>query len=74
MSQLIKFSSQAEAEVLEAIKKIAGQEGRQLQFVLDEAMRDYIEKKRTGKPRRHVMEAFDGSLHSFDPLYDALAK
>lgn len=74
MSQLVKFSSQADAETLETIKQIARQEGRQLQLVLDEAMRDYIEKKRTGKPRPHVLEAFDESLRSFDPLYDALAK
>jgi hypothetical protein len=37
-------------------------------------MRDYIEKKRIGKPRRHVMEAFDDGLRGFDPLYEALAK
>ena len=74
MSQRVKFSSQADAEILENIKQIAQQEGRQLQLVLDEAMRDYIEKKRTGKPRRHVMEMFDNSLRSYGPLYDALAK
>lgn len=74
MSQWVKFSSQTDAETLDSIKQIAKQEGRQLQLVLDEAMRDYIEKKRTGKPRRHVMEMFDDSLRSFDPLYGALAK
>jgi hypothetical protein len=37
MSQLVKFSSRAEAEILDAMKQIAGQEGRQLQLVLDEA-------------------------------------
>lgn len=74
MSQLTKFSSQADSEILNTMKKIAKQEGRQLQILLDEAMRDYIEKKRSGKPRRHVLEAFDDSLKNFDPLYDLLAK
>ena len=74
MSQRVKFSSQADAEILENIRQIAQQEGRQLQLVLDEAMRDYIEKKRTGKPRHHVMKMFDDSLRSYGPLYDALAK
>jgi hypothetical protein len=37
-----KFSSQAEPEALEAPQAIADQEGRQLQSVLGEAMREYV--------------------------------
>jgi len=73
-TEKVKFSSQADAAVLGAIKALAEQEGRQFQALLDEALRDYVEKKRTGKPRRHVMEAFDQSLHAFDPFYEKLAK
>ncbi|MFT5427053.1 MAG: hypothetical protein ACI9ZT_002009 [Gammaproteobacteria bacterium] len=69
-----KFSSQADAQILAEIKQIASGEGRQLQSVLDEALRDFIEKKRTGKPRRHVMEAFDESLKVNDKLYEKLAR
>ncbi len=69
-----KFSSQADTEVLAEIKQIAATEGRQLQSVLDEAMRDFIEKKKTGKPRRHVMEAMDESLKVYDQLYGKFAK
>lgn len=69
-----KFSSQADPEVLAEIKNIASNEGRQLQSVLDEAMRDFIEKKKTGKARRHVMDAFDDSLKVHDKLYEKLAQ
>lgn len=69
-----KFSSQASPEVLAALREIARAEGRQFQSVLDEAMRDYVERKRSGRPRRHVLAAFADSLAEFDTLYQKLAK
>jgi len=69
-----QFSSQAAPEVLAALMKIAESEGRQLQAVLDEALRDYIERKEKGLPRRHVMDAFTQSLGEFDSLCRELAK
>jgi predicted transcriptional regulator len=59
-----KFSSQAAPEVLAALRRIAESEGRQFQAVLDEALRDYIERK----------EAFAHSIGEFDSLYRELAK
>jgi len=69
-----KFSSQAAPEVLDALRKIAETEGRQFQAVLDEALREYIERKEKGRPRRHVVDAFAQSLSEFDELYRELAK
>jgi len=69
-----KFSSQATPEVLATLHKIAESEGRQFQSVLDEALRDYVERKEKGRPRRHVAEAFAQSLQEFDSLYRELAK
>jgi membrane-bound ClpP family serine protease len=69
-----KFSSQATPEVLAALRKVADSEGRQFQAVLDEAMREYIERKKNGRPRRHVIDAFAHSLDEFDKLYRELAK
>lgn len=69
-----KFSSQAAPEVLTALRKIAATEGRQFQAVLDEALREYIERKELARPRRHVIEAFAQSLAEFDELYRDLAK
>ena len=69
-----KFSSQAAPEVLAALREIAQQQGRQFQAVLDDALRDYIDRKQSERPRRHVMASFAASLDEFDSLYRELAK
>ena len=45
-----KFSSQASPEVLAALRQIAESQGRQFQAVLDEAMRDYIDRQQKERP------------------------
>ena len=74
MSTLRKFSSQAEPEVLDGLQEIAAREGRQLQAVLGDAMREYLTRKRQQAPRRNVLEAFQDSLKERDDLYRSLAK
>ncbi len=69
-----KFSSQAAPEVLAALRQIAETQGRQFQAVLDDALRDYIDRQQRARPRRHVMAAFTASLDEFDALYRELAK
>jgi protein-disulfide isomerase-like protein with CxxC motif len=69
-----KFSSQAAPEVLAALRQIAESQGRQFQAVLDDALRDYIDRQQKERPRRHVMAAFASSLDEFDNLYRELAK
>ena len=69
-----RFSSQADAKLLAEMRKIARDEGRQLHAILDEAMRDYVEKKLSRKPRPQVRKAFAKSLRDFGALYKELAK
>jgi len=69
-----KFSSQTESEILNALQKIAESEGRSMQAVFDEALREYIERKEKGLPRHHTLDAFSQSLKEFDQLYRELAK
>lgn len=69
-----KFSSQASPEVLAALRQIAETQGRQFQAVLDEALREYIDRQQKDHPRRHVMRSFASSLDEFDSLYRELAK
>jgi len=71
---LEKFSSQAAPEVLTALRQIAHTQGRQFQAVLDEALRDYIDRQGKQRPRRQVLEAFADSVQQFDELYRELAK
>ena len=69
-----KFSSQAAPEVLAALRQLAEAQGRQFQAVLDEALRDYIDRHQKERPRRHVITSFASSLDEFDTLYRELAK
>jgi hypothetical protein len=74
MSALSKFSSQADPELLEALRDLATREGRQFQAVLADAMREYLARKRQDAPRKNVLEAFQESLKERDELYRSLAK
>ncbi len=69
-----KFSSQASADLLKAMRHMAEVEGRQFQALLDEAMREYLERKEKSTPRKHVLEALAQSIEEFDSLYEKLAK
>jgi hypothetical protein len=69
-----KFSSQANPLLLDDLRALAAQEGRQFQALVEEAFADYIAKKRGQKPRPDVMDAFAASLSEFDTLYRDLAK
>ena len=70
----VKFATQAAPLVLESLKNIAAHEGRHIQALVDEALRDYIDKKTGNAPRRHVMDSFKNSTAKYDGLYKELAK
>lgn len=74
MTELQKFSSQASPDVLEQLRRIAKVEGREFQAVLDEAMREYIERKAGERPSRRVLMHLSESVEEFDELYRELAK
>jgi hypothetical protein len=65
---LEKFSSQAEPEILCAVKELAKQEGKRFQALVNEAFMDLLEKRKQTKPRRFVMEQFQNSLGEYDRL------
>jgi hypothetical protein len=69
-----EFSFQAAPETLAALRRIAEAQGREFQTVLDEALREYIDRRQREHPRRHVMASFSSSLDEFDGLYRELAK
>lgn len=69
-----KFTSQAVPEVLAELRQIAESQGRQFQAILEEAMRDYIDRQQKEKPLCQVMTASTSSPEEFDDLYRELAK
>ena len=73
-TKMQKFSSQADPELLAALRAIAKQDGRHFQAILEDAMRDYIEARRQDKPRTAVMAHFRASLEKNRRLGELLAK
>lgn len=71
---LSKFSSQANPEILNTLHQIAEVEGKKFHAVLDEAFRDFLNKKGALTPERQVIASFAQSLHEFEDLYKELAK
>ena len=69
-----KFATQVNSEILAALRSLAKSEGRQLQALVDEALADLLEKRKQGRPRAHVMAAYQGSHEKFGPLYKKLAE
>ena len=61
-SQKVKFATQADPQVLSVLRGMAQAEGRQLQSLIDEALREYVQRKQGTVPRRHVLSALDESL------------
>ena len=69
-----KFSSQAPPDLLAAMRKIARNDGRHFQAVLEDAMRDYIEGRTQSNVRPEVMAHFRASLEKNRRLFELLAK
>ena len=71
---LQKFSSQARPELLEDVRAIAAEEGRQFQAVLDEALAEWVARKRGDAPRPEVLGHLKASIARHRKLYEQLAK
>jgi len=69
-----KFATQVDPELLLGVRKLAQQEGRQLQALIEEALMDLLEKRRQSRPRSHVMAAYHGSHEKYAALYQKLAR
>jgi len=69
-----KFATQVDTELLDAVKGIAKEEGRQVQSLVDEALADLVEKRRLARPRAHVMATYRSSVDRFGRLYKKLAE
>ena len=69
-----KFSSQASPELLEALRGVARDEGRQLQAVLEDAMREYLDGRARGKVRPEVMAHYRASVERNRRLLELFAQ
>ena len=69
-----KFSSQADHDLLAALRDLASKEGRHFQAVLEDAIREYVDNKARGRVRPEVMAHFRASLEKNRRLYELLAQ
>jgi hypothetical protein len=72
----VKFATQVDAELLESVRQLAKSEGRQIQAVVEDALRQHLETKQAHTPpgREHVMEAYLKSTERYSGLYKKLAQ
>ncbi|RZV44663.1 MAG: hypothetical protein EX267_06525 [Acidimicrobiia bacterium] len=69
-----KFSSQADADLLEEVRAIADEEGRHFQAVLQEALTEWVERKKGAAPRPEVVAHLKATISRNRDLYQHLAK
>lgn len=69
-----KFSSQVNPDLLAQMRKIAVDDGRQFQAVLEDAFRAYVEARSTRKVRPEVMAHFWASVEKNHRLGELLAQ
>lgn len=68
-----KYASQADPKLLTAMKQVAKEDGRQFQAVMEDAMRDYLERRNNASPREHVMAHLRASIEKNRRLGELLA-
>ena len=69
-----KFATQVRSETLATLRSLAKSEGRQLQALVDEALSDFIDKRKRARPRAHVMAAYEATHETYAELYAKLAE
>jgi hypothetical protein len=69
-----KYASQADAGLLDEMRGIAREQGRQFQAVMEDAMRQYVEAVRGTEPRGRVLAHLRASIERNRRLGELLAK
>ena len=73
-SPKVKFATQLSEDVLAMLRATAKRDGRQIQAILDEALREYFDSRKGAAPREHVLLALQDSMAEHEELYKALAQ
>ena len=69
-----KFAAQVDSALLDSVRKLAKSEGRQIQAVVEDALRAHLDAKNGRPGREHVMDAYLKSTGRFSGLYKKLAQ
>ena len=69
-----KFATQVDSVLLNSVRKLAKSEGRPIQAVVEDALREHLEAKNRVPSREYVMAAYLKSTRRFSGLYKKLAQ
>ena len=71
-----KFATQVDSALLESVRNLAKSEGRQIQAIVEDALREHLAAKNSEqiRGREHVMAAYLKSTERFSGLYEKLAQ
>lgn len=69
-----KFATQVNAEILADMRELAQNEGRQIQYLVEEALADLLAKRQQEQSRPDIMAAYQASHDRYAPLYKKLAE
>ena len=70
----VKFSTQMDSELLKELKYLAHSEGRQIQAIVEEAVKEYVAVNNPARPNPKVMAAAQECIERFGPMLEKLAK
>ena len=73
-SQRTKFATQIDEAILLDIRRLAKDEGRQIQSIIEEVLTALIEDRRKHNIRPDVLAAIDDCNERYGPLLRELAK
>ena len=69
-----KFSSQASPDLLAEMRRVARDEGRHFQSVLEDAMREYLDNRESQQVRPDVVAHYRASVEKNRRLAELLAQ
>ena len=69
-----KFATQVDSVLLADLRKLAQSEGRQLQSLVEEAIANLLEARRTKGISPEVLHAYQSTVERFGSVYEKLAK
>ena len=69
-----KFATQVDSALLASVRDLARAEGRQIQAVVEDALRAHVEARTGRQGREHVMAAYLESTERYSGLYQKLAQ
>ena len=64
-----KFATQVDSALLDSFRKLAKSEGRQIQAVVEDALRSHLDAKNGAPGPEHVMATYLKSTERFSGLY-----